>query len=61
MSHVVLADGWELKAYSFRWEVPMKVSEIAELLYGTLAGDAGREIHGVAALEAAGPAEPSAR
>src|SRR5271157_6099033 len=35
----------------------MKVSEIAELLQGTLAGDAGREITGVAALETAGPAE----
>ena len=35
----------------------MKVSAIAELLHGTLAGDAGREITGVAALEAAGPTE----
>jgi len=35
----------------------MKVSEIAELLQGTPAGDAGREITGVAALETAGPAE----
>jgi UDP-3-O-[3-hydroxymyristoyl] glucosamine N-acyltransferase len=35
----------------------MKVSEIAELLEGTLAGDAAREIHGVAALDAAGPTE----
>jgi UDP-3-O-[3-hydroxymyristoyl] glucosamine N-acyltransferase len=35
----------------------MKVSEIAELLHGTHAGDSGREISGVAALEAAGPPE----
>jgi UDP-3-O-[3-hydroxymyristoyl] glucosamine N-acyltransferase len=35
----------------------MKVSEIAELLQGTPAGDAGRAITGVAALETAGPAE----
>jgi UDP-3-O-[3-hydroxymyristoyl] glucosamine N-acyltransferase len=35
----------------------MKVSEIAELLRGIPAGDAGREIYGVAALEAAGPEE----
>ena len=35
----------------------MKVSEIAELLRGTPAGDAGREILGVASLETAGPAE----
>ena len=35
----------------------MKVSEIAELLHGTSAGDAGRAITGVAALETAGPAE----
>jgi UDP-3-O-[3-hydroxymyristoyl] glucosamine N-acyltransferase len=35
----------------------MKVSEIAELLEGIPAGDAGREITGVAALETAGPAE----
>ena len=35
----------------------MKVSEIAELLKGKAAGDAEREIRGVAALEAAGPAE----
>jgi UDP-3-O-[3-hydroxymyristoyl] glucosamine N-acyltransferase len=35
----------------------MKVSEIAILLKGTPAGDAEHEIHGVAALETAGPAE----
>ncbi|HXW13785.1 MAG TPA: LpxD N-terminal domain-containing protein, partial [Terriglobia bacterium] len=35
----------------------MKVSEIAEMLEGIPAGDAGREIFGVAALELAGPAE----
>ena len=35
----------------------MKVSEIAELLRGNPAGDAGREIQGVAALETAGPTE----
>lgn len=35
----------------------MKVSEIAELLHGTLAGDADAEIQGVAALETAGPTE----
>ena len=35
----------------------MKVSEIAELLRGTPAGDAEREILGVAALETAGPTE----
>jgi UDP-3-O-[3-hydroxymyristoyl] glucosamine N-acyltransferase len=32
----------------------MKVSEIAQLLGGKVAGDAEREIHGVASLEAAG-------
>jgi UDP-3-O-[3-hydroxymyristoyl] glucosamine N-acyltransferase len=35
----------------------MKVSEIAELLQGISAGDAGREITSVAALATAGPAE----
>jgi UDP-3-O-[3-hydroxymyristoyl] glucosamine N-acyltransferase len=35
----------------------MKVSEIAELLRGNPAGDAECEIHGVAALEAAGPTD----
>jgi UDP-3-O-[3-hydroxymyristoyl] glucosamine N-acyltransferase len=35
----------------------MKVSAIAELLGGKLIGEAGLEIHGVAALESAGPAE----
>jgi UDP-3-O-[3-hydroxymyristoyl] glucosamine N-acyltransferase len=35
----------------------MKVSEIAELLGGILAGDAEREIRGVAALESAGASE----
>jgi UDP-3-O-[3-hydroxymyristoyl] glucosamine N-acyltransferase len=35
----------------------MKVSEIAELLRGKPAGEAEREIRGVAALEAAGPSE----
>ncbi len=35
----------------------MKVSDLAELLPGTLAGDAGLEITGVAALETAGPTE----
>jgi UDP-3-O-[3-hydroxymyristoyl] glucosamine N-acyltransferase len=35
----------------------MKVVEIAELLQGALAGDAEREITGVAALETAGPSE----
>ena len=35
----------------------MKVSELAELLRGILSGDAGLQIHGVAALEAAGPTE----
>jgi UDP-3-O-[3-hydroxymyristoyl] glucosamine N-acyltransferase len=35
----------------------MKVSAIAELLRGNVAGDAEREIQGVAALEAAGPTE----
>jgi UDP-3-O-[3-hydroxymyristoyl] glucosamine N-acyltransferase len=35
----------------------MKVSEIAELLRGNLAGGAELEIHGVAALDTAGPTE----
>ena len=35
----------------------MKVSAIAELLRGNPAGDVGREIRGVAALETAGPTE----
>lgn len=35
----------------------MKVSEIAQLVRGSPAGDAEREIHGVAALDAAGPEE----
>jgi UDP-3-O-[3-hydroxymyristoyl] glucosamine N-acyltransferase len=35
----------------------MKVSEIAVLVHGNHAGDAGREIAGVSALETAGPAE----
>jgi UDP-3-O-[3-hydroxymyristoyl] glucosamine N-acyltransferase len=37
----------------------MKVSEIARLLDGQLAGDPAREIRGVAALEAAGPEDLS--
>jgi UDP-3-O-[3-hydroxymyristoyl] glucosamine N-acyltransferase len=37
----------------------MKVSEIAGLLGGRAAGDVAREIHGVAALESAGPQELS--
>ena len=35
----------------------MKISELAELLRGNPAGDAEREIHGVAALETAGPTD----
>jgi UDP-3-O-[3-hydroxymyristoyl] glucosamine N-acyltransferase len=35
----------------------MKVSEISELLRGKLEGEGAREIHAVAALDAAGPAE----
>ena len=37
----------------------MKVSEISRLLNGTPEGDGEREIHGVAALDAAGPPELS--
>jgi len=37
----------------------MRVFEISELLRGTPEGDGEREIHGVAALDAAGPAELS--
>ncbi|MBZ5682183.1 MAG: hypothetical protein LAO24_18975 [Acidobacteriia bacterium] len=37
----------------------MKVFEISELLRGKPEGDGEREIHGVAALDAAGPAELS--
>lgn len=35
----------------------MKVSALAELLEGKVAGEAGREIQGVAALESAGPTD----
>src|SRR5208337_2383829 len=51
------------KAYGFRTFEAIEVAlyhnlgEIAELLRGTPAGDAEREIHGVAALETAGPTE----
>jgi len=37
----------------------MKVFEISDLLHGVLAGDGEREIHGIAALDSAGPQELS--
>jgi len=37
----------------------MKVSEISVLVKGELEGDGERDVHGVAALDAAGPEELS--